>query len=114
MFQIKIKKMKLLAVNISKLLDKNDTKNKSKIQKATERAWKIKDLKYIEHNIEYVISVASGRIYGYFKLKTVSRDTKEPHRASFSIKECSNNEKTKINIFTKGENLKYFVTKFKW
>ena len=99
--------MKIIAVNIHKTYVKKGAK------KATEEAWNLNEEKFKENLPEFVIGVASGKIHGYFKFLNVFRDTKSK-RLKFSLIDCSSPEIDKIDQFTNGKNLKYFVIKHKW
>ncbi len=105
--------MKILAVNISKALDRKDINNIVKIQIATERAWKLNAGKLILDIPEFVVGVASGIVYGYFNLKNATID-REPKRVRFTLNVCNEKDTRRIKIFLNGKNLKYFVTKQKW
>jgi fructose/tagatose bisphosphate aldolase len=100
--------MEIIAVNINKALA-----SRASALNATKEAWKINQLKFINKNVKFVIGVASGQIHGYYKLKTV-RSAGLPNRVKFLLKKCSGKEISKIDAFTKGKNLKYFVTKYNW
>lgn len=99
--------MNLIAVNISKVLVKKGA------LAATERAWKLNETKFREVLPEFVIGVASGKICAYYRLQNVNPD-KEPGRLKFSLMNCDKNEVERIDKFTNGKNLKYFVTKLNW
>jgi len=99
--------MKIIAVNIRKTHEKKGPK------KATEEAWKLNEDKFRENRPEFVIGVASGKIHGYYKFQNFLPDIKSK-RLIFSLTECDSLEIDKIDSFTNGKNLKYFVIKHKW
>jgi len=104
--------MKLLAVNISKLVKKDET-NVDIIRDATEKAWILNKSK-LEKDLPYfVIGVISGVIKGRFILEKVFEDI-ESNRVGFSLNECNKDEKLAIDIFTEGKRLKHFVVKYRW
>jgi hypothetical protein len=104
--------MKLLAVNISKLVKKDET-NVDIIRDATEKAW-VLNMSKLEKDLPYfVVGVIAGVIKGRFVLEKVFDDV-ESRRVRFILKECNKDEKSAINIFTEGKRLKHFVVKYKW
>jgi hypothetical protein len=104
--------MKLLAVNISKLVDQKET-NVDIIRTATQKAWILNKSK-LEKDLPYfVIGVSAGVIKGRFILVKVLEDV-ESNRVGFVLKECNKDEKSAIDIFTEGKRLKHFVVKYKW
>jgi hypothetical protein len=104
--------MKLLAVNISKRVKKDET-NVDIIRAATEKAWILNKSK-LEKDLPYfVIGVISGLIKGHFILEKVL-DVVESSRVGFLLKECDADEKSAIDIFTESKKLKHFVVKYKW
>jgi len=90
--------MKLIAVNISQTLPTS-----SSVLIATSSAWKLKHSKFSKHKIDFVIGVASGNIFGYYRMKTSSTTG---GRVSFSLINCTPKEKSAIDSFTKNKNIK--------
>ena len=104
--------MKLLAVNISKLVKKDET-NVDIIKDATEKAWILNKSK-LEKDLPYfVIGVSAGVIKGRFVLEKVFDDV-ESNRVGFLLNECNEDEESAIDIFTDGKRLKHFVVKYRW
>jgi len=99
--------MKIIAVNISKAL-----RGKTPILTATERAWWLR--LDICKQFDFVISVAGGNIYSYYKLISVNMDILEPTRVKFELIECTLIEKKSIDsyILKSKCSVSGFVTKY--
>ena len=97
--------MRIIIVNISR-----NIRRPNSVIHATKRAWKLN----IRHanNADYVIGVTNGSVQGYFKILNVINDRIHPDRIAFKLRNCTRQERTRVDNRIRNENLKRFVTKY--
>lgn len=98
--------MRIILVNIKHTLNAQ----KSNLQQATERAWKLNLAR--ANSCDAIVGVAHNKIESYYMLDQAVVDSSEPHRLFFHLRECSSLQRSQIIAAIGNSGKRGFTTKY--